>query len=342
MRKTIVVPSFSLLSLALLVGLSSVGCKSMPKAPWSKTAANIDPSAATLARSAPAKPSDVARQPELAASQIAGGDAAPFVPGVSPAAMAATSVPSTAYPSTDAPNFSQAPSVATTASSPSTNLGSVKLPYDPNAVPPATLSPAEAALAAAEATAKSRYANVPTPTGTLPQLSNSTPAAAVSEAPKAGSRYGGYLASAQPPQTLPQSHSLSSSAVTPAGEMPAQVAAAAQSLAGETSGGRYAQAVAAATETVPTAVPSYVPKTTPTAIIPAVITPTPTAVASASPYRPGGTSSYPSTTSSLPGIAIATRPDSPVSSDAQVPNLGTPASSEPTAYPVTPQTPRYR
>jgi len=352
MRKTIFARSFSLrgfslLSLALLLGVSSVGCKSMPKNPWAKTAATSDPVAPALAHTAPTKPSALAKQMEgLAAAQIAGGEATPFVPSVNiagPAAMASTPAPSSSYPTTTAPSFMQtvpAASVAATTPTPNANLGSVKLPYDPSAVPPATLSPAEAAIAAAEAAAKNRYASVPTPTGTPPQLSSSNIASVnVSsdvEPPKTASRYGGYAASVQ----------------TSVAEMPNQVAAAAQSLAEDAAlaagaagmpSSRYAQAVAAATETPSAAASSYAPPVTAISEVTTPETTTPMAVASAAvAYRPGGTTSYPATMGPAPGIEIATRPDLPRSADTQVPNSGTPASGESAPYPVTPQTPRYR
>jgi len=335
MRKAIIAPNFCLLGLVLVVGISSVGCKSMPKSPWSKTAATSDPALETLARSAPTKPSDLARQAELAASQVAGGEAAPFVPGgstIPSVGLASTPPAATAYPSTSTPSFIKAgipPNAVafTPTPTPNANLGSVTLPYDPNAVPPAVLSEAEQALAKAKAAEKNRYASVTTPTGTLPQLSNTNVTPTAVETPSMASRYGGYLASVRTPQDSSPSNTPVDSAV----EMPAQVAAAAESLAASTISGRYAQAAAAIIETPATVAPSYAPPTTPT----------PTAVASTAPYRPGGTSSYPTTMSTPPGIEIATRPAPPVSEDPQVPNIGTPVSGT-APYPTTTPTPRYR
>jgi len=334
MRKAIIAPKYCLLGLVLVVGISSVGCKSMPKSPWSKTASTSDPALETLARSAPTKPSDLAKQAELAASQVVGGEAAPFVPSVSAIpsiSLASTPTVTGSYPSTSAPSFIKAgvpPNVvaSTPTPTPNANLGSVKLPYDPNAVPPAVLSEAEQALAKAKAAEKNRYASVPTSTGTLPQLSNTNATPTAVESPSVASRYGGYLAAVQTSPNPTPSNTPVDSAI----EMPAQVAAAAESLTTGTTGGRYAQAAGATTETPPTVAPSYAP--------PTASTPTPTAVASAAPYRPGGTSSYPATMSTPPGIEIATRPASPVSEDTQVPNLGTP----PAPYPTTTPTPRYR
>jgi len=356
MHKTIVAPSYFLLGLALLIGISSIGCKSMPKNPWAKSAAMSDPAAPALAHTAPTKPSALAKQAEgLASVQIAGGEAAPFVPSVNitgpattgPATMASTPASSSPYPTTTAPSFMKAApvsSVAMATPTPSTNGGpanssSIKLPYDPSAVPPAILSQAEEAIAAAEAAAKNRYANVPTPTVTPPQLNNLSVASVEMEPPKTASRYGGYSASVK----------------TAAAEKPKQVAAASESLAAGALGtldSRYAQAVAAATnQTPPAAASSYAPPVAAISEItaaPETTTPTPMAVASTAPYRPGGTTSYPAmshpaTMGLPPGIEIATRPDSPVNTEAHHgPNVGTPASGEPTVYPVTPQTPRYR
>jgi len=330
MRKAIIAPNFCLLCLAMLIGISSVGCKSMPKSPWSKSAATSDPALETLARSAPTKPSDLAKQAELAASQVAGGEAAPFVPGVSTIpsiSLASTPTAAGSYPSTSTPSFIKAgvpPNVVASTPTPNANLGSVKLPYDPNAVPPAVLSEAEQALAKAKAAEKNRYASVPAPTSTLPQMSAPTAV----ESPSVASRYGGYLAAVQTsPNPTPGNTPVDSTM-----EMPAQVAAAAESLATSTTGGRYAQAAAAVIETPPTVAPSYAPPTTSTS----------TAVASTAPYRPGGTSSYPTTMSTPPGIEIATRPASPASEDTQVPNFGAPPSSGPAPYPTTTPTPRYR
>ena len=318
MRKAIVAPNYCLLCLAMFVGTIGVGCKSMPKAPWSKTAATPDTSAETLAHSAPPKPSDIAKQEQQIAAQASGGEAAPFVPGVSDIpSVAISSAPTTtpgAYPTTSTPSFIKtgAPAntpvttptnavASTTPQVPNANLGSIKLPYDPNAVPPAALSEAEQAIAAAKEAEKNRYANVATSTTTLPPANNANAVPSVAPTPSTGSRYGDYLASVQTPETPP----VVETPANPEIEVPAQVAAAVESLGQEASGSRYAQAAAAVVETPPAVAPSYTPVAQPpVAAVPTATTPTPTTVANTTPYRPGGTSSYPTTMSTPPGIEI--------------------------------------
>ena len=127
-------------SLAVLLTVSSVGCKSMPSLAWWQSASNPEATEETaVAHTAPALPSDVAIQTEgLATTKETTTNpvsASPYVstgaPGVSPAA----------YPSTGAPSFSPSASSTTAAAAApaenGSNLGSIAMPYNPNVAPPA-------------------------------------------------------------------------------------------------------------------------------------------------------------------------------------------------------------
>ena len=104
-------------SLAVLLILSSVGCKSMPSLTWWRTASNEEAADnSAVARTAPALPSDVAIQTEgLASPGSTTANTASASPYVSTGAPA---VSPGAYPSTGAPTFSP-PDPTATASSPS-------------------------------------------------------------------------------------------------------------------------------------------------------------------------------------------------------------------------------
>lgn len=371
MRNTIVA---TVVAPFLMIGLTTafVGCKSAPKMPWSKTAATSGVEAAAVAHSAPSLPADIAKQAEtlaattpsinLTAPPVSGGVAAPYsaAPAYTPptaASLASVPMPPqgsgakaapTAYPSTGASPYSSsssvpAPVVAATAPSVPTayqstdlsaSLGSVDMPYNPNAVPPAKTVAAAAPVTpnvtadrygssavASTAPASGNATVPPVATAALPQLSGSG---------RYGSdRYGSSQAtttasvapatSPAPPASvnLASTGSVapsSTSAATAYGDAPANVGS-----------DRYAT-----TPTVTPTAPSVTQETT-MASAPATAAPV---VASASVYRPGGTTSYNGAASGLPVTEIATRPQ-PV--DVQVPNVTAPG-----APPEPSQAPRYR
>ncbi len=301
-------------SLAVLVGGSSIGCKTMPNMAWWKTASKDAPEANVLAHSAPALPSEIAKQVEglstSSSEQLAGGTAAPFMPTAPVASVASTTAPGP-YPSTEAPTFTPptAPVATVPAAPSSANLGSLAMPYNPNAVPPA----ANAVAPAATPPNVDRYAAAPT-TGS----STKPPATPY---PSTASRYGEQVA-ATPVANVSVPTTSAASQLT----APNFVDSPTASL-----GGRYAQtaAVEVPTASLPVDNSLAVPTVTPTS-------PATTTVAEASPYRPGGTSSYPTTPSVPASVQIASRPEAPATTITQEPTNDQPI------VPATPQVPRYR
>jgi hypothetical protein len=222
MKKT-----FLAAGLVVVFGSGLVGCKTTPKlAFWKKDAAA---DATAVAHSAPALPSDLAKQSATGATSVAQSrlsEAAPFVPG-QVARASSTAVAPASYPSTDAPPFtpdvatriaSSAPTTSTsapvvqTATAPSSHLGSIAAaPYNPAATP-APAAPQVATTSAPE----SRYVGAQTPSaplygqppfGAIAGASNATPTEpatsnALADAPaygapgalSAGERYGSVAA----------------------------------------------------------------------------------------------------------------------------------------------------
>ncbi|NOY42345.1 MAG: hypothetical protein GXP26_10980 [Planctomycetes bacterium] len=288
---------------------------------WWRTAGKDAPEAEVLARSAPDLPSEIAKQVEgLAAStseQIAGGVAAPFVPGSStlPAATVATATNPGPYPSTAAPSFTPTtPTTAAVPAAPATaNLGSLAMPYNPNAVPPAA---ATATPVTAPATVD-RYASASTPSNvSTPGNNAALPAASY---PSTASRYGQQVASAAgAAMNMPMAQT-----ATP----PTSASGIAAKL-----GDRYAAAVPAASLPINN---SLAEPATPT--IPPI-----TAVTEATPFRPGGTSTYPAAVQSP--MQVATRPETPTIGGSQTPNTTLPNNGSLPAANTAPhhQVPRYR
>jgi len=331
MRKTILTAS-----LAAWVGVSAIGCKSMPSLTWWKTAKKNDAASTAVAHTAPALPSDVAIQTEgLAAAKTAAptGTAAPFAStaapfasttasGVTPAAYPNTGVPG--YPTTSAPSFTSNvpasyPSTSPSgfASTPTANLGSIALPYNPNAAPPAATI---ATAPAATAPSADRYTATSTPSfSTSNNLSTS--AAPYGDT---SSRYGSQTASTA--STAPSYTPVS----IPTKTAPANNIGASQTGA---VGDRYAQA-AATTAAVTTAPPAQTaPK--------ASSQPITQTVATGEPYRPGGTSSYPGASQEEQNYELAARPKGTnASTSSQAPNVATP-SSTPAPAQSSQQVPRY-
>lgn len=377
MRNTIVAKIVTpLLMTGLTIGF--IGCKSAPKMPWSKTAATSDVEAAAMAHSAPSLPADVAKQAEALAATTpsidltsppvlggeSGGQAAPYsaAPAYTPpasASLASVPMPSqgsgakatpTAYPSTGASPYSSAPAAVIAAATPtmppayqstdqSANLGSVNMPYNPNAVPPArtvaSATPVTPSVTAGRYGSSTVASTAPAYGGAA--VSPVTPVSPVASAalPQlsgtnryGGDRYGSSPVTTTSPVVSPAPSasvnlaSTNSSNVAPAASAaPAYGSAPASSAPAMSVGGnRYAT-----TPTVTPAVPSVTPE--------AAVTAAPV-VASASVYRPGGTTSYSGAASGLPVTTIATRPQP---ADVQVPNVAAPG-----APPEPSQAPRYR
>jgi hypothetical protein len=327
----------------VVLAVGAVGCKTTPKLAFWKSKSATD-SATAVAHSAPQLPSDVAKQSganQPNAAQIAGGQAAPFVP-TQTAAAAPRAGAASSYPATAAPPFSPEKTGVTTGATAadlakqtaSSNLGSISMPYDPTRPPAAAKAATDSAsIAAVNA---QRY-------GSAAAGAANRQTDVIASAPSfggfpAGSRYGAA--------TGP----IGQSAAPPAAAAPAtNVAASTPSAAPVTAGaaGRYGEVASA---TVPAAsapasrygaVSSTYTSTTPTpgqpAVAPAVAS---TAVAS-QPYRPGGTSSYPGvmTASTQDPVKVAARPaesTAPATTTTTPPAATTPTTPAPSA-----SAPRY-
>jgi len=339
--------------LAAMVGVSAIGCKSMPSLAWWKTTKKNDVGATALAQSAPALPSDVAIKTEgLAAATAAptGGMAAPFAAsaapsmgtitsggsasGVTPASYPNTGIPA-GYPTTSASNVagnvptnypSTSPSSASAPPANYANMGSIAMPYNPNAVPPAATT---ASAPAAPAPSADRYATAPSPslsTPSTPSMSTSSNmSASTASSGDAGSRYGAPTASTAAPAYN------TSTAVSAPSYTADPIQSTPPAGAGSTSptsavGDRYAQA----------------------STTPAATTPPPTSnqtvsqtAATSQPYRPGGTGTYPGATEAEENLELAARPEtSTTGTTNSVPNVATPGYI-PAPTQTAPQVPRY-
>jgi hypothetical protein len=300
-------------SLAVVLGTATVGCKSASKYAWWDTADKAETADTALAATEPLLPSQIAKQAE-------GGQAAPYTPGQ----MAQGAMPSS-YPSTGAPGYPiggmapayQPPPQSVAATSPMadsgmSNLGSIAPPYDPSAVPPAANVALTTAPAPTESTAE-RYASATSAgpiTPTAPMESGPSVASSPYEA-SAGSRYGNYSAANAAPSAT-SSYGMESAPINTA--VPVAPAA----------GDRYTATTtpASSAEMNPLEEKSPAPDT----------------MTAASPYRPGGTATYPS---SAPAYEVATRPGYEASSstnEASVPNAAAPGQ---TTTPAAPQGSRY-
>lgn len=341
MRRTAKGKTVLTAGLAALVGVSSLGCKSMPSLAWWKTASKDAP--ATAVAQAPALPSDVALKTEglAAAAPTApvGGTAAPFkattaASGVTPASYPNTGVPAS-YPTTSTPTMASAaptnyPSTtSSTAPSQSTNasnLGSIAMPYNPNAVPPT------AKVAAAPAAAPQpadRYA-----TASTPSFSTTNNVSATSTGfGDGGSRYGASSTTTSTPAYSAPAPSFTPEPIQTGSTPMASPSSTPASAVGD----RYAQAATTPAPTTPTQTPTTTASSSAptTSSQPVAQTVTQTA-ATSDPYRPGGTSTYPGAKTSENQYEVATRPETTSS----VPNLAVP-SSTPSSTTTSPQAPRY-
>ncbi len=333
--------------LAALVGVSSIGCKSMPQLAWWKKASLADSGSTAVVRTAPALPSEIAKQAEgLTAPtsvQVAGGEATPFLPGAIKATGASATTPM-AYPSTGVGSFSTAPkSTATVAAAATTaNLGSIGLPYNPNVLPAAKT--AVTAPLVSPASNSGRYASTSTPTN--------FPSSNGMSATGSASPYANQLATTQTPRTGAgsQMQPYPVTAATSTTRQPSYSPLAANTgtpTANPSSvlGDRYSQTSATATSVAPVSASSLGSNSVATA------------VATTPVYRPGGTSSYPGTIGQQPAIEVASRPNVATSTEAahehthaheheheheQVPNVTTPGESNLMAPYVSPLPSSYR
>ena len=163
-----------ILGIAILVSVCSLGCKSASKLAWWKSAEDAQAEAAVMAHSAPTLPSEIAKQAEMAATNVDitpgvtstadSGTAAPFVPtNTTPqSAPAVANIAPPAYPSTGASSFTSAPSPqnASPTQTTATNVAATAMPYDPQAVPASNAGPTGAA-AAQNASLDNRYGTPP-------------------------------------------------------------------------------------------------------------------------------------------------------------------------------------
>ncbi len=346
-----------------------VGCKSAPKMPWSKTAATSDVESAALAHTAPSLPADIAKQAEAFASSspsidlttppAAGGQAAPyssapaFSPGMANLAAAPTTMQGsgakttpTAYPTTGASPYSTAPAstiAATTPSVPpafqstdkSADLGSVDQPYNPSAVPPArtvasvTPAPATPSVSADRYGAGAVASRAPAYSGANPPPTTMAAAPAISGSNRYGTdRYGSVEIAPTSPATSPAQPVSDNLATTKPVAPSTTSTAPAYSAPATTTGDRYA----ASNTVTPSVAPTTLATTTPANVTPT--TPAPVVVASASVYRPGGTTSYAGLGGGQPVAEIASRTKVV---EQQVPNVAAPSVS-----PKPSQAPRYR
>ena len=332
--------------LALLFVVSTTGCKSMPSLTWWKTASKTEAADSTaLAHGAPQLPSEVALEAERAnAAQVAAASsitvtAPPYV------STGAPSINPSVYPSTSAPAFKASTTteqVAATTAPPAKNpnLGSIALPYNPDAVPP----PAPSTTTLAQASAPTdRYGST---TAAAPQPPTSFGAPSNPAIPAGGSSFsssstsaglGDRYASASVSPGTSDFDPVSASPSTPAAPSPTTPSnfssQAAPAFAAVPAGGssqlgdRYSQAASSSYEPAAATPPS--PSQAPAA---ASATMSNQSVATTGPYRPGGTSSYPGAQAAQPAYNVAARPEEmPEGHPAteQVPNVATPDSSVP-------------
>ena len=277
----------------------------------------------------------------------------PTLPTTSAAALMAshgssTKTSSGAYPTTGASPYTTTPTPKTPAATlaaatpnvppayqstdKSANLGTVNMPYNPAAVPPAKTiasTASTAPTASTPSTGTDRYGSKPASTtiaSAAPALNKATaPVVKTAAVPEfsGSSRYGRYGIGRTTP-TAPAKVDLAATQPVAPSKAPAYNPTATATPAKAT-GDRYA--------TTNNAAPSVMLSTPAPAItMPASVA---HAVASTSVYRPGGTTSYAGLAAGQPAAEIATRPKPPAA--AQTPSVTTPG-----AVSESLQAPRYR
>jgi hypothetical protein len=282
------------MGLMVLLGIGQVGCKSASSLAWWKN--NRSAESTAIAHSAPALPSDAAKKAEARptnAAQLAGGDAAPYKPTTAPAAIAATSTTPANYPKTSAPAFTPSAAAQVAATTPT--------------------APANNASLGSIA--------MPYDPSKAPQAKSTTTVAATA-APVAD-RYGAALANVAA-TTAPAA----APTLDPAVQVNQAVAAATGTV------DHYASAAAGAAQG---AVSPYVEDrygiapTTPSGAAGALASATTAGAVVSTPYRPGGTSTYPGgnlDATLQPGVQVASLPSS-TTSNAPAPNAAQPSTTTP-------------
>ncbi len=336
--------------LLALANVGALGCKTTPKTAWWKSSKSSESTA--VAHSAPTPPSQLAAQGAGSQSALAqaGGDAAPFVPGGVATTTAASATAPASYPSTDAPPFTQqvaqqiASSSTTTAGTAATNSaspGSIDaMPYNPAAPP----NPIMASVAGTPELPASRYAGA-----TAPALAGAAATGAVAAATTPGAATVGstLLSGAATPGANAVTEGMPSYAVGGAASRYATATAAdlinsAPVIGGAEAIGGYDTQIASATGMAAVGATSATGVATGAG---EAVQATATVAATGQPYRPGGTSSYPTATADAPQYDIASRPqDVQGTSGAptSVPSVARPGGTAPSATtPATQNPPRY-
>jgi len=364
------------IGLALFVGFGTLGCKSAPKLAWWKNSNKADVESSAVARSAPALPSEVAKEVEgfAAASNptaIGGPNTeAPQYGSAAPAYSANTNSGAKTYPSTGAaeylPNGSQQSGQSVAATGTGGTKNSTALPYNPDQVPPPSSSVAASSV---EAPHVEKYPSTASSGVNLPDNANATAGSALSDS-KSYSGYEGTgqrdaeesLAAASTSEIAPsyadttnrQSSQLGAPTQTAdsralgTGFSPSSSQANEQTTTASNSGGsllgdRYASFTTNAEPPANSSTSSEPPKTSvatnSTQEENSSTEEEQVEVASSQPYRPGGTSTYPGTGSSQPNYELATRPQGPNSTDNSGSDQQVPNVATPTS---TQSAPQYR
>ena len=361
MRKTIVATAAAVLMSAGTLGCKSAPklafWKSAEKSDVESTAlahsapalpADVAKQAESLATTSPSiemsAPGMSASGMSTSGMSMPAGQAPPYSPSLGVASTAAPSLGSgskmtpSSYPTTSAPAYPATTSNNTLASTtgvpqssaPASNLptdrsadlGSIDMPYNPNAVPPA--KNIAATTPTTPSTGTDRY-GMSSVASTPPAYGSGTSSAPVSSTASqavggAGTRYGGIPSMPQTP-ALPGSTkaNLASTATPGTASTPSAYPSTSVGLAGD----RYASASSTTPPDVPSVPPAQPMTTTPTESLPAVVS---------IPFRPGGTGTYQGSSADRSAVEIATRP---ASADQEVPNVAAPGAEPTTA-------PRYR
>jgi len=268
-----------------------------------------------------------------------GGRTAPYMPANVAANAAVPTAGSPGYPTTGAsPYSSQPPAAMVAAATPrrdvSADLGSVDMPYNPNAVPPArTVAAAAAAAPSAASEPADRYAaaTVTNPGSSYADRAQAATAQAstpLESTPAQVAQEMDRYANAAPAEAAMQAAAAGSAAIDSARSSAAD--SASNSVASSNGSDdryanydRYAQntmpavavpdnsdALAAAEAAMASATKPSPPMSNPTTPNPTTSNPAAT-VASATPYRPGGTGTYPGGGFSTATAEIASRRGAP-------------------------------
>jgi hypothetical protein len=306
--------------LLALVGAGSTGCKTTPKMAFWKSEKTAESTA--VAHTAPTLPSDLAKQGGTAQSTVAqaGGEAGPFVAG-QVARTSATAAPTSGYPSTDAPPFTPDVASRITSATPSTSsgaltssapsLGSIAAsPYNPAATPNPTI-PTTPALPSRFP--DSRYAS--SSTSPLYGQTSTGAVGSVGSAISGAGAAGATAGVAAPGGAIPGVPNIDASLAAPrfTSSQTASVGGAAAYDAASSYTNRYNAAIAGTTNAAATGIGQVTGAAANTAGAAngAVQSATTAVVTTGQPYRPGGTSTYPTTGGTITTqaeVQVASRP----------------------------------